>query len=103
GGTGGAGLWEGVRPGPTGDRSGGWRARGRARSLGFRREMIGHHRDVLVLTARDRRTGLLSGLTSTYVEVLFDGPDELARRFARVTITSADPDHTFASLSEEKP
>jgi threonylcarbamoyladenosine tRNA methylthiotransferase MtaB len=77
------------------------RALGRAKSLAFRREMIGQQRDVLVLTARDRSTGLLSGLTSNYVEVLFDGPDELARRFARVTITKAEPDQTFARLAEE--
>src|SRR5262249_57049796 len=96
-------LPERVPPATIRDRSRRLRALGRAKSLAFRHEMIGLRRDVLVLTARDRRTGLLSGLTSNYVEVLFDGPDELARRFARVTITSADPDHTFASLSEEKP
>ena len=76
------------------------RATGRGKNLGFRRDMIGEQRDVLVLTARDRGTGLLSGLTSNYVEVLFDGPDTLARQFARVTITDADPDHTFAALAE---
>jgi threonylcarbamoyladenosine tRNA methylthiotransferase MtaB len=94
-------LPERVPPPTIQERSRALRALGRAKSLAFRREMIGQQRDVLVLTARDRRTGLLSGLTSNYVEVLFDGPDELARRFARVTITKAEPDHTFASLPEE--
>ena len=93
-------LPERVPPPTIQERSRTLRALGRAKGLAFRREMIGQQRDVLVLTARDRRTGLLSGLTSNYVEVLFDGPDELARSFARVTITRAEPDHTFASFSE---
>ena len=76
------------------------RTAGREKSLAFRRDMVGQQREVLVLTARDRGTGLLSGLTSNYVEVLLDGPDALARHFARVTITDAEPDHTFARLAE---
>jgi threonylcarbamoyladenosine tRNA methylthiotransferase MtaB len=75
------------------------RAAGREKSLAFRRAMIEQRRDVLVLTARDRRTGLLSGLTSNYVEVLFAGPDGLARQFVPVTITGAEADHTLATLA----
>jgi len=48
----------------------------------------------------DRDTGLHSGLTSNYVEVVFDGPDGLARRFAPVTITGVTADHTFAAIEE---
>jgi threonylcarbamoyladenosine tRNA methylthiotransferase MtaB len=73
---------------------------GREKNAAFRRGMIGRQRDVLILAERDRDTGLLSGLTSNYVEVVFDGPEGLARRFARVTITGASVDRTFAALEE---
>jgi len=73
---------------------------GREKNLLFRRGMIGRRREVLVLAERDRDTGLHSGLTSNYVEVVFDGPDGLARRFAPVTITGVTADHTFAALEE---
>ncbi len=73
---------------------------GREKNVAFRRGMIGRQRDVLILAERDRDTGLLSGLTSNYVEVVFDGPEGLARRFARVTITAASVDRTFAALEE---
>ena len=73
---------------------------GREKNLVFRRGMIGRRREVLVLAERDRDTGLHSGLTSNYVEVVFDGPDGLARRFAPVTITGVTAEHTFAALEE---
>ena len=62
--------------------------------------MIGHRREVLVLAERDRDTGLTSGLTANYVEVVFDGPPDLARRFARVKVTGADERRTMAELEE---
>jgi hypothetical protein len=53
-----------------------------------------------VLGARDRRTGLLAGLTDNYVEVLFDGPDALGRRVVPLTITEAYADRTHGRLEE---
>jgi threonylcarbamoyladenosine tRNA methylthiotransferase MtaB len=73
---------------------------GREKNLAFRRGMVGREREVLVLAERDRDTGRLSGLTSNYVEVVFDGPEGLARRFARVRLTDARVDHTLATLEE---
>ena len=77
------------------------RTLGREKSVAFRRHMIGQRRDVLVLGERDHATGLLSGLASNYVEVVFDGPEQLARRFARVRVTDASVDRTFAVFEEE--
>ena len=54
----------------------------------------------MVLDARDRRTGLLAGLTDNYVEVLFDGPDALGRRVVPLTITEARADRTHGQLEE---
>jgi threonylcarbamoyladenosine tRNA methylthiotransferase MtaB len=80
------------------DRSARLRALGRAKNLEFRRRLVGRRVDVLVLAERDRGTGFLTGLTSNYVELLFDGPPELARRFARIRVTAAGTDRTFGVL-----
>jgi threonylcarbamoyladenosine tRNA methylthiotransferase MtaB len=83
------------------ERSRALRTLGREKSLAFRRAMIGQRREVLVLGERDHATGLLSGLTSNYVEVVFDGPEQLARRFARVTVADAAATRTLAVFEEE--
>jgi threonylcarbamoyladenosine tRNA methylthiotransferase MtaB len=65
------------------------RALGAARAGAFRRSLVGRVEDVLVLETRDRVSGGLVGLTGNYVEVVFDGPDALTRRVARVRLTGA--------------
>jgi len=82
------------------ERSARLRALGRDKNLAFRRGLVGQRREVVVLAQRDRQTGFLTGLTSNYVEVLFDGPADVARRFARVRITAAGTNRTFAVLEE---
>jgi len=79
-------------------RSAALRQLGREKALAFRQRMLGRTHEALVLEARDRATGLLSGLTANYVEVLFDGPDRLPRRFVPVTITDCRPEGTFGRL-----
>jgi len=73
---------------------------GAEKSLAFRRGLVGRRRDAVVLDARDRRTGLLAGLTDNYVEVLFDGPDTLGRRVVPLTITEARADRTHGRIEE---
>jgi threonylcarbamoyladenosine tRNA methylthiotransferase MtaB len=85
------------------ERSGRLRRLGHEKSLAFRRGLIGRRRDAVVLGARDRRTGLLAGLTDNYVEVLFDGPDALGRRVVPLTITEAYADRTHGRLEEIGP
>ena len=65
------------------------RVLGAAKSAAFRRSLVGQTDDVLVLETRDRATGGLVGLTGNYVEVVFDGPDALMRRVARVRVAGA--------------
>ncbi|HET7874075.1 MAG TPA: tRNA (N(6)-L-threonylcarbamoyladenosine(37)-C(2))-methylthiotransferase MtaB [Methylomirabilota bacterium] len=74
------------------------RALGREKNLAFRRGLLGQQREVVVLGERDRQTGLAAGLTSNYVEVLFDEPGDLARRFASVTIREVSPQRTLGRL-----
>jgi threonylcarbamoyladenosine tRNA methylthiotransferase MtaB len=73
---------------------------GREKSGAFRRGLIGARREVLVLEARDRQTGLLSGLTSNYVEVLFAGPDRLGRHVVPLQIAEVRRDRTYGRLEE---
>ncbi len=82
------------------ERSARLRALGREKHFAFRRGLVGSRLRVLALAERDRRTGFLTGLTGNYVEVLFDGPPDLARRFARVRITAAGTTQTFGTLED---
>ena len=54
---------------------------------------------MVVLDARDRASGLLSGLSASYVEVRFSGPDGLGRQFVPVTVTEAGPERTLGCLA----
>ncbi len=75
------------------------RTLGRAKNLAFRTQRVGTTMEVLVLESRDKATGLLTGLTGNYLEVLFDGPDELMRGFVDVTITESRPDRTLGRIA----
>ncbi len=89
-----------VPPAVIRERSGRLRRRGREKSLAFQRGMIGTRREAVVLEARDRQTGLLSGLTANYVEVLFEGPDTLGRRMVPLEITEVRADRAYGRLAE---
>lgn len=71
----------------------------RARSLAFRRGLVGTTQEVLVLETRDRATGGLVGLTGNYVDVVFDGPDALMRRVVAVQVTGAGADRACGRLA----
>ena len=75
------------------------RALSRTKSLEFRRKLLGTVHEVLVLERRDGGAGALVGLTGNYVEVLFDGPDALRRRLARVRVTAVDAERTRGELT----
>jgi len=65
------------------------RALSAAKNLAFRRGLVGRTEEVLVLHTRDRETGRLVGLTGNYVEVAFEGGDELRGIMTRVRLTAA--------------
>jgi threonylcarbamoyladenosine tRNA methylthiotransferase MtaB len=68
------------------------------KSLAFRRRLIGRTLPVLVLDTADRSTGLLTGLSASYVEVHFAGPRGLGRQFVPVRLTEAAPRVTLGLL-----
>jgi threonylcarbamoyladenosine tRNA methylthiotransferase MtaB len=71
-----------------------------ARGLRFRQGLVGRVEDVLVLQTRDRATGDLIGLTGSFVEVTFPGPERLIRRLARVRVTAAGSDGVHGTLED---
>ncbi len=72
---------------------------GRAKSLAFRRALVGRVEEVLVLGTRERATGRLTGLTGNFVEVLFEGADARMKGLARVRVTDAGPDRTLGEIA----
>jgi threonylcarbamoyladenosine tRNA methylthiotransferase MtaB len=71
---------------------------GAAKSLAFRRSLVGGRREAVVLERRERSRGALVGLTGNYVEVIFDGPDALIRRLVEIEVTAAAGEQTFGTL-----
>ncbi|MBI4610004.1 MAG: tRNA (N(6)-L-threonylcarbamoyladenosine(37)-C(2))-methylthiotransferase MtaB [Candidatus Rokubacteria bacterium] len=74
------------------------RTLGGTKSLEFRKTFLGRSLDLLVLETRDRASGLLAGLSGNYIEVLFDGPDELMGGLASVAVADVQPGRTFGTL-----
>jgi threonylcarbamoyladenosine tRNA methylthiotransferase MtaB len=82
-----------------GERSDRLRALAGAKSLAFRRRLVGGDHDVLVLDTRERGHGRLVGLTGNYVEVAFDGPDALMRSMTRVRVTAVEGEQVMGELA----
>jgi threonylcarbamoyladenosine tRNA methylthiotransferase MtaB len=84
-------------------RSGLLRDIGRAKSDEFRRGLIGHVEDALVLETQDRASGALVGLTGNFVEAVFSGPPELVRTLTRIRITGVQEERTLGELATVEP
>jgi threonylcarbamoyladenosine tRNA methylthiotransferase MtaB len=78
------------------------RALGAAKSLAFRRRLVGSVRDALILETRDRASAGLVGLTDNYVEVVLDGPDVLMRRLLPVQIDAVEGPRTLGVLAHDR-
>ncbi len=63
---------------------------GSRKRLAFHRRFIGRPVQVLTESRRDPQTGLLKGVSSNYLPVLFEGGDERMHRMVAVCISGAD-------------
>jgi threonylcarbamoyladenosine tRNA methylthiotransferase MtaB len=63
---------------------------GSRKRLAFHRRFIGRSVRVLTESRRDPQTGLLKGVSSNYLPVLFEGGDERMQRMVEVCISDAD-------------
>ena len=73
---------------------------GSRKRLDFHRSFIGQQVPVLVESRREPKTGLLKGVSSNYLPVLFEGGDELMNRMLNVRITRADAIRLIGNLTE---
>ncbi|HLC42730.1 MAG TPA: tRNA (N(6)-L-threonylcarbamoyladenosine(37)-C(2))-methylthiotransferase MtaB [Methylomirabilota bacterium] len=87
-----------VPPGEIKRRSARLRSLGHQKNLAFRRRFLGRAVELLVLESRDKKTGLLTGLTGHYIEVLFPGEDRLMQSVRNVRIADVQPDRTVGAL-----
>jgi threonylcarbamoyladenosine tRNA methylthiotransferase MtaB len=71
-------------------RCGRMRQLGSRKRLDFHRRFIGQQVQVLTESRRDPKTGLLKGVSSNYLPVLFDGGDSLIHHLVNVRISEAD-------------
>ena len=61
-------------------------ALGKEKWRGYIQRFIGKRLDVLIENRRDRKTGMLTGLSDNYIRVLLDGDDSLKNRIVSVKI-----------------
>lgn len=94
-----AASWASQVPGDESKRRGAaLRALGAEKKAAYARSWLGHEVEVLTEGRRDRATGLLKGISREYLPVLFEGPDTLLRRIARVRLVSVSPGHIQGEL-----
>ena len=62
----------------------------KSKNLEFIKSQSGQELDILVEFVRDRRTGMLKGLTHNYIPILIDGSDDLKNSFVKVKIVGFD-------------
>jgi threonylcarbamoyladenosine tRNA methylthiotransferase MtaB len=67
-------------------------------SVSYRKRFTDKIVQVLAEGRRDKRTGLLTGYTDTYVKVLFDGPDAMINELVKVKIAKVSSDSTIGRL-----
>ena len=85
-GTAAAGFPDPVPPEEIRKRAGALRKMGMKKRLDFYSNYLREEREVLVETTRDRKTGMLKGVSRNYIPVLFEGSDRLQTRLVRVEI-----------------
>lgn len=68
------------------------------KNLEFRKSFVGKELEILVEYARDKKTGLLKGISDNFIPVLVEGPDSLKNQLVNVKITQVEPDFTVGLI-----
>lgn len=66
----------------------------------FRKSFLGRTKEVLVISKRDKLSGKLRGMTDNYIDILFDGPDELMNTYQMVKIVTVTDERVTGGLQE---
>jgi threonylcarbamoyladenosine tRNA methylthiotransferase MtaB len=67
----------------------------------YRRRFLGRELEVLVESRRDKKSSMLKGYSSNYINILFDGPDTLSRSIAPVRMTDANLIYTLGAYAPQ--
>ena len=68
------------------------------KNLEFRKSFLGKELDVLVERSRDKKIGMLKGVTDNFIPVMLDGSDELKNKIVKIQITEIKDDKTFGKV-----
>ncbi|MGW8324039.1 MAG: MiaB/RimO family radical SAM methylthiotransferase, partial [Thermodesulfobacteriota bacterium] len=101
-GTAAAGFPHPVPPEQIRKRAGALRKMGMKKRLDFYANHLHEEREVLVETTRDRKTGMLKGVSRNYIPVLFEGPDRLRARLVRVRIQAVKGRDVFGVRADSR-
>lgn len=78
------------------------RVLGNKKRMEFYRSFMGKHVRLLIETQRDRKTGLLKGISSNYLPVLLEGGDDQKNQLVDVKIEKFVDNQLFGILIEER-
>jgi len=70
----------------------------KGKNMDFRESFIGKNLEVLIELARDKKTGLLKGMTDNFIPVLVDGSDDFKNKIVSVRIKKVEADNTFGEF-----
>ncbi|HBG49983.1 MAG TPA: tRNA (N(6)-L-threonylcarbamoyladenosine(37)-C(2))-methylthiotransferase MtaB [Cyanobacteria bacterium UBA9971] len=68
------------------------------KNLDFRKSFLEKDLEVLVELARDKKSGLLKGMTDNFIPVLVDGSDDFKNKIVSVRIKKVEADNTFGEF-----
>ena len=68
------------------------------KNLDFRKSFIGKNLEMLVELTRDKKSGLLKGVTDNFIPILVEGPDEFKNKIMKVRIKEIKDDKTFGEF-----
>lgn len=71
------------------------------KNLNFKKSFINKKIEALVELSRDKKTGLLKGLTDNYITVLFEGKDSLKNTFVMLEITEVSKEHVMGKVCSQ--
>jgi len=84
------------------ERSERMRMLGNKKRMGFYRSFIGKPVSLLIETQRDRKIGLLKGISPNYLPVLLEGGDDQKNRIVDVNIQKITDNQLFGIVIEER-
>lgn len=71
------------------------------KNLEFRKSFLEKELEVLIELTRDKKTGLLKGVTDNFIPVLVEGTNDFKNKIVKVKITEIQDDKTFGEIKPQ--